>query len=53
MKQMTELQIDDFSIPEQVEQGMPVTVGFNYYNTGKVTLNNVMIKGGKRNGLPE
>ena len=44
MKQVTELQIDDFTIPETVEQGMPVTVGFNYYNTGKVTLNNVMIK---------
>lgn len=44
VKQVTELQIDDFTIPETVEQGMPVTVGFNYYNTGKVTLNNVMIK---------
>ncbi len=44
VKQVTELQIDDFSIPEQVEQGMPVTVGFSYYNTGKVTLNNLMIK---------
>ena len=44
VKQVTELQIGDFTIPETVEQGMPVTVGFNYYNTGKVTLNNVMIK---------
>ena len=41
VKQMTELQIDDFSIPEQVEQGMPVTVGFSYYNTGKVAANEI------------
>ncbi len=44
VKQVTELQIDDFSIPESVEQGTPVTISFNYYNTGKVTLNNVMIQ---------
>lgn len=44
VKQMTELQIDEFSLPEMVEQGMPVTVAFSYYNTGKVTLNNLMIK---------
>lgn len=36
VKQVTELQIDDFTIPETVEQGMPVTVGFNYYNTGRL-----------------
>lgn len=44
VKQMTELQIDEFSVPETVEQGMPVTVAFSYYNTGKVTLSNLMIK---------
>lgn len=44
VKQSTELQIDEFSIPDMVEMGMPVTVAFSYYNTGKVTLNNVMIK---------
>ncbi len=44
VKQTTELQIDEFSVPEMVEQFQPVTVAFSYYNTGKVTLNNVMIK---------
>ncbi|MGN1231573.1 MAG: COG1361 S-layer family protein, partial [Anaerotignum sp.] len=44
VKQVTELQIDEFTVPEMVEQGMPVTVAFSYYNTGKVTLNNLMIK---------
>lgn len=44
VKQATELQIDDFSIPETVEQFQPVTIAFSYYNTGKVTLNNLMIK---------
>lgn len=44
VKQVTELQVDEFSIPESVEQYMPVSVAFQYYNTGKVTLNNLMIK---------
>ncbi len=44
VKQVTELQIDDFSVPEMVEQFQPVTVAFSYYNTGKVTLSNLMIK---------
>jgi len=44
VKQVTELQIDDFSVPEMVEQYQPVTVAFSYYNTGKVALSNLMIK---------
>lgn len=44
VKQVTELSIDDFALPEMVEQFMPVTVSFSYYNTGKVALNNVMIR---------
>lgn len=44
VKQVTQLQIDEFTIPDMVEVYEPVTVSFSYYNTGKVTLNNVMIK---------
>ncbi len=44
VKQVTELDVDDYTLPEQVEMGMPVTINFNYYNTGKVTLNNLMIR---------
>ncbi len=44
VKQVTELQIDEFSVPDMVEQYQPVSVAFSYYNTGKVTLNNLMIK---------
>ena len=36
--------MDEFAMPESVEQYMPVTVSFSYYNTGKVALNNVMFK---------
>jgi hypothetical protein len=44
VKQVSELEIDEFELPSDVEQGMPVSVSFNYYNKGKVTLNNVMIR---------
>lgn len=44
VKQVTEMQVDDFAIPEMVEMGTPVAVSFGYNNTGKVTLNNVMVK---------
>lgn len=44
VKQITQLEIDDFAIPETVEMGMPVSVSFGYFNTGKVTLNNLMIR---------
>ena len=44
VKQATELQIDEFSVPETVEQFQPVSVAFSYYNTGKVDLSNVMIR---------
>lgn len=44
VKQITELQVDEFAIPDMVEVYSPVTVSFGYYNTGKVTLNNVMVK---------
>lgn len=44
VKQVTELQVDDFAIPDSVEMYSPVSVSFGYNNTGKVTLNNVMIK---------
>lgn len=44
VKQVTQLQIDEFSIPDMVEVYEPVSISFSYYNTGKVTLNNVMVK---------
>ena len=44
VKQVTDLQIDEFSVPDTVEQFQPVSVSFSYYNTGKVNLSNVMIK---------
>lgn len=44
VEQVTELNMDEFAMPEMVEQNMPVTVSFGYYNTGKVALNNVMFK---------
>ncbi|MDD3394698.1 MAG: CARDB domain-containing protein [Anaerotignum sp.] len=44
VKQVTEMQIDDFAMPDSVELYTPVTVSFSYYNTGKVALSNVMLK---------
>lgn len=44
VKQVTEIQVDEFSVPDMVEMYSPVSVAFNYYNTGKVKLNNVMVK---------
>lgn len=44
VKQVTEMQIDDFALPDSVEVATPVTVSFSYYNTGKVALSNVMLK---------
>lgn len=44
VKQVTDLQIDEFAVPDMVEQFQPISVSFSYYNTGKVTLNNLMIK---------
>lgn len=44
VKQVTELQVDEFAIPDTVEMYSPITVSFGYYNTGKVTLSNVMVK---------
>lgn len=44
VKQVTELQIDEFSVPDTVELYQPVTIAFSYYNTGKVSLSNLMIQ---------
>lgn len=44
VKQNSELNMDEIVLPTTIEQYMPVTVSFNYYNTGKVSLNNVMIR---------
>lgn len=44
VKQNSELNMDEIVLPPTVEQYMPVTVSFNYYNTGKVSLNNVMFR---------
>lgn len=44
VKQVTALQIDEFTIPDMVEAYDPITVSFGYYNTGKVALSNVMVK---------
>ena len=43
VQQKTELTMDDFELPPTIEAGMPVSVSFSYYNTGKVSLNNLMI----------
>lgn len=43
VKQPTELKTGEIFVPEMVEMGMPVSVSFELYNTGKVTLNNLMI----------
>lgn len=44
VKQVTQLDIDEFELPPQAEMGMPMTVSFGYFNTGKVALSNLMIK---------
>lgn len=44
VEQVTDLEIGEFELPQEVEQGMPVMVSFEYFNKGKVTLDNVMIK---------
>ena len=44
VKQNSELNMDEIVLPPTVEQYMPVTISFNYYNTGKVSLNNVMFR---------
>lgn len=44
VKQKTELDLDEFTLPNQIEMGMPINVSFSYYNTGKVTLRNLMIR---------
>ena len=44
VEQETELSIDEFALPETIEQYTPVTVSFSYYNTGKVALSNLMFK---------
>jgi len=44
VKQITEIQMDEFMLPESIELYSPIMVSFSYYNTGKVTLNNVMIR---------
>ncbi len=42
--QPTKLETSQIALPTSVEAGMPVNLSFELYNTGKVTLNNLMIK---------
>lgn len=44
VKQPTKLEVGDIYIPPMVEAGMPINVSFELYNTGKVTLSNLLIK---------
>lgn len=44
VKQNSELSVDQVVLPDVVEQYMPVMISLNYYNTGKVALNNVMFR---------
>ena len=43
VKQQAELGLGDIYIPESMEAGMPVSLSFDLYNTGKVTLSNLMV----------
>lgn len=44
VKQPTKLETSDIAIPTDAFVGEPVYVNFDLYNTGKVTLNNLMVK---------
>ncbi|MFI3174266.1 MAG: CARDB domain-containing protein [Bacillota bacterium] len=44
VKQVTELRVDEFTLPEMVDAGMPLNVSFQYYNVGRVALSNVEIR---------
>ncbi|MBS4960716.1 MAG: hypothetical protein KHZ62_07875 [Clostridiales bacterium] len=44
VKQSTKVETGDIFVPETAEAGMPITVSFDFYNTGKVTVNNFMIR---------
>lgn len=44
VKQPTEIEIGEIYIPQSLEVGGMVSLSFELYNTGKVSLNNLMIK---------
>ncbi len=44
VKQVSELSVEQVTLPDTIEQYMPMVVTLNYYNTGKVALNNVMFR---------
>jgi hypothetical protein len=44
VKQPTKLETDDITPPTETFLGEPAYINFNFYNTGKVTLNNLMVK---------
>jgi len=44
VKQITKIDTGDINIPTEGFIGTPVSVYFDFYNTGKVTLSNLMIK---------
>lgn len=44
VKQPTKLEMDDIVPPSEAVLGEPAYINFNFYNTGKVTLNNLMVK---------
>ncbi|MDR1689963.1 MAG: hypothetical protein LBS21_15360 [Clostridiales bacterium] len=44
VKQITKLDTGDINIPEEGFVGQPISVYFDFFNTGKVTLSNLLIK---------
>ncbi len=44
VKQPTEIELGETYVPEMMEVGGYINVSFELYNTGKVTVNNLMIK---------
>lgn len=44
VQQKTRLETTEVSFPPEAYPGQPVPVGFDFYNMGKVTLSNLMIK---------
>ncbi|MEA4815497.1 MAG: hypothetical protein VB120_01355 [Lachnospiraceae bacterium] len=44
VKQPTQIGTGDIYLPETIELGTPISTSFEVFNTGRVTLNNLMVK---------
>lgn len=44
VRQQAKIETSDISIPPDTPMGQPITVAFDFYNTGKTMLRNLMIK---------